>query len=206
MEAVQQIWEAVDDAEFLRDVDRRTAVLTEQMQQVQSLLRRSDDDASLWYLYGYISYMLPDRRKSSDLIQQTEAAFAKAIELSPEFSLPRLYLGFHHYDLEQFKAAAAAVQDHEPADLPPGLSLKWSELKLCIEIRLHGINDCRVQLTQFATECCAHPLEEVVPFLLAEIAPHQLAGCEADQTDGIRESLLRIEEASGFSGWLTEPR
>lgn len=206
MEAVQQIWEAVDHAVLLADEDRRTAVLTEQMQQVQSLLRQSSDDASLWYLYGYIRYMLPDRRKSSDLIEQTEAAFAKSVELYPEFSLPRLYLGFHHYDLEQFESASATVQAHEPADLPPYLSLKWSELKLCIDIRLHGIHHCEDELSQFATECCAHPLEEVVPFLLADIAPDQLAGCKTDQTDGIRESLLRIEEASGFPGWLTEPR
>ncbi|GAB5440861.1 MAG: hypothetical protein Fues2KO_12100 [Fuerstiella sp.] len=206
MEAVQQIWEAVDDAVLLADVDRRTAVLTEQMQQVRRLLRQSSDDSSLWYLYGYISYMLPDRRKSSDLIEQTEAAFARAIALCPEFSLPRLYLGFHHYDLEQFEAARAAVEEHESADLPPDLSLKWSELKLCIDIRLHGIHHCADELSQFAAECCVHPLEEVVPFLLADIAPDQLAGCKTDQTDGIRKSLQRIEEASGFPGWLTEPR
>lgn len=198
MEAIEEIWNQVDDITDLPD-DRRAFEIEALDRKIQSSIDRNNQSHPLLYLRAYLLANHPDARQNEDLSRTIIAAFEEAIGCGQNVGLSRLFLAHHLYDIGQVQRASLLLNRRElPVPEDPNLALKQEELVVCCLLRLGNFRLAIEKLRKYVSLCESLPKEFVFPTILSSLMKHFSSPLGVDVKKELKPLLSRLSELSEF--------
>lgn len=188
------LWDAVDEVDGL-EVDERRRRLPPLIERARVLCEVTSSPQS-YYVWGYASYVHPDRRTDRDLYEVVESALHRCLALDPGFVFAALYLGYNAYDVGAYGLAAERFDAVDVTSLEPYMALKAHEMLVCARVMRDGsFAGHHASLSHFVDRCRAFDLTDVNPLSLSA-AVGELRERNVALDDTTCELLLQIDVAA----------
>lgn len=143
-----EIWDQIDQADELKNRDRKRELIAEPISRLRRLLEEGCDAAL--YPLGYAYYVHPDRKPGSPEEGFVEYYLYRAIERGVEPDLSKLYLAYQAYDQQRYRHSCQLATEIDHSRISEMCCIRSRELILCNRLRLSEATDYDWLLSEYA--------------------------------------------------------